>query len=100
MPQIVLTEEQARIVAEASGAVEVHDTNGQILAFLQPLDPHEVEAIFRLRRQRASGTQEPGVPSTRVQAMLRKFEEIDRSEGITQEKVDEILRRVCAGEEP
>jgi hypothetical protein len=100
MPQIVLTEGQARIVAEALGAVEVHDATGQILAFLQPLHPQEVEAILRLRRQRASGTREPGIPLARVQAMLRKFEEIDRSKGITQEEVGEIVRRVQAGEEP
>ncbi len=30
--------------------------------------------------------------------MLRRFEEIDRTEGMTREKMEEILRRVKAGE--
>src|SRR5437588_6833140 len=98
MPEIILTEEQARVVAGASGTVEVRDPHGQLLAFLQPLHPKEVEAILRVRQRRASGKTEPGIPSARVQAMLRKLEEIDRREGITEEKMKEVLRRLRAGE--
>jgi hypothetical protein len=37
MPEIVLTEEQARIVAEATGPVTVRNPAGEIVGFIHPL---------------------------------------------------------------
>jgi hypothetical protein len=94
MAHIVLTEEQAKALAETRETVEVRDAQGQVLALLQSLEPQEVEALHRLRKRRASGSSEPTIPSARVQAMLRKLGEIDQQEGITQEKVAEVLRNI------
>ncbi len=45
MPHIVLTEEQARIVAEAKNGVEVYDSEGEVVAFLKRLSPDESARI-------------------------------------------------------
>lgn len=98
MQRIQLTEEQTRILAEAKGEnVEVYDSNGQLVSFLKWFEPMDAEEVARYLRRRGLPKQ-PGIPSERVQAMLRKFEEIDRTEGMTREKMEEIVRRVKAGE--
>lgn len=97
MQRIVLTEEQSRILAESKESVEVYDSTGQLVSFLKWFEPVDAEAIARHLRQRGL-PKEPGIPSERVQVMLRRFEEIDRTEGMTREKKEEILRRVKAGE--
>jgi hypothetical protein len=97
MPQIVLTEEQARTLAEAQGPVEVLDPQGKPVASLQRFDAHDIEAIERYKRNRGK-PRPPGIPSERVQAFLRKLHEIADREGIDEAKVRELLRRVRAGE--
>jgi hypothetical protein len=97
MQRIVLTEEQSRILAESKENVEVYDSTGQLVSFVKWHEPREAEVIARYLRQRGL-PKEPGIPSERVKAMLRRFEEIDRTEGMTREKMEEILRRVKAGE--
>lgn len=99
MSQIVLTEEQARVVGVATGSVEVSDPQGRLVAFLEPLDPREAEAIRRHRQRRTSATLEPTIPSAHIQAMLRKLEEMDQREEITEEGVKDVLLRLRAGKE-
>lgn len=97
MQRIQLTEEQSRILAESKDNVEVYDSNGQLVSFLKWFEPMDAEEVARYLRRRGLPKQ-PGIPSARVQAMLRKFEELDRTEGMTREKMEEIVRRVKAGE--
>src|SRR5579875_1366125 len=98
MQRIQLTAEQSRILAEAKGEnVEVYDANGQLVSFMKWLEPMDAEEVARYLRRRALPKQ-PTIPSERVQAMLSRFEEIDRAEGMTREKMEEIVRRVKAGE--
>lgn len=98
MQRIQLTEEQSRILAEARGEnVEVYDSNGQLVSFMKWFEQMDAEEVARYLRRRGLPKQ-PGIPSARVQAMLRKFEEISRTEGMTREKMEEIVRRVKAGE--
>jgi hypothetical protein len=97
MSHIVLTEEQVRAVVTASGAVEVRDTQGRILAFLQRLDPTLAETIVECKRRLASPG--PRIPSEQVQAHLRKLEESRQREGMDREKMLDLLRRLRAGEE-
>jgi hypothetical protein len=96
MPHIVLTEEQARVVREAKGIVDVRDEQGKPLASMRVLTPLDLELIEQHKRSRASSA--PSIPSARVQAFLRKLQELDETEGVDQAKVDELLRRVRAGE--
>jgi hypothetical protein len=96
MPHIVLTEEQAAILSQAKGPVEVRDTEGRPLASITVLTPEDREAIERHRNR--PGTPQPGIPSEAVQAMLRKMHELERSEGVDEAKVKELVRRTRAGE--
>jgi hypothetical protein len=50
MPHIILTEEQARVVVEADGAVEVRDRDNRLLASLTPLSADQLGAENRTRR--------------------------------------------------
>jgi hypothetical protein len=97
MPHIVLTEEQASVVAESTRDVEVLDPRGQILAFLKPLDPVLAETILECQRRHASSV--PRIPSEQVQAHLRKLDEIRQREGMDRDKMLDLLRRMQAGEE-
>jgi hypothetical protein len=96
MPYITLTEEQARVVAGNPGSVEVRDPEGRLMAFLEPLNPDLAEIVEECRRRRADPG--PRIPAENVEAMLRKFEEIEQNGGLTHKKMDEIVRRVQAGE--
>lgn len=97
MQRIQLTEEQSRILSESKENVEVYDSEGKLVSFLKWFEPMDAEAIARHLRRRDL-PKEPSIPSERVQAMLRRFEEIARTEGMTQEKMAEVVRRVKAGE--
>jgi hypothetical protein len=96
MPQIVLTEEQARVLTQAHGPVAVQYPQGRTLATVTALDPSEVVAIERSKEALAAGG--PGVPSAEVQAHLRRLEEISQREDLDEDKMLELLRRMRAGE--
>jgi hypothetical protein len=95
MPHITLTEEQARVLTEAQGPVEVRDARGQALASVTPLSPGDIEAIQQNKLALASG--EPAIPGERVQALLRKFDELDQHGGLDEAKAEELLGRLLAG---
>ena len=95
--QIILTSEQARIVQEAKEAVEVRDPLGRILSFLQPMDSLDVEAVYRHRSTR--NQPRLTVPAAKVQAHMRRLEEIRQTEGMNKAKMDDLLKRMQAGEE-
>ena len=97
MRRIVLTEEQARILAEAGGPVDVVDTQGRPVASMRLLTAADLEAIERFKRRKPSD--EPGVPSEQVQAHFRRLEEIRRHEELDLPKVLDLLRRMRAGEQ-
>lgn len=92
MPQIVLTEEQTRILAAAGGSVDVVDSQGRPVASMRLLDAADLEAIQRYKGHR--GKRERGIPAEQVQAFLRKLHEVADREGIDEGKVEEMLRRV------
>ena len=97
MPQIILTDEQARILREAKEAVEVRDPLGRILSFLQPMDSLDAEAVARHRNTRNQPRET--VPAAKVQAHLRRLEEIRQAEGMDEVKMRDLLGRMQAGEE-
>ncbi|MFO0850227.1 MAG: hypothetical protein U0871_16970 [Gemmataceae bacterium] len=63
MPEIVLTDEQARVLAEADGAVTVRDPAGRPVG---SLDPADAKAIQRHLARKASGAPEPTFTSEQV----------------------------------
>ncbi len=96
MSHIVLTEEQARVLAGADEGVELRDARGRTLAFFKPFSPEEAENIAEAKRRMHSPG--PRVPSARVTAMMAKLNELDREGKATKENVEEVLRRSQAGE--
>jgi hypothetical protein len=97
MSHIVLSEDQTRVLAEATGSVEVRDNQGQLLAFLTPLGPDLAATILECKQRHAAPG--PRIPSEQVQAHLRRLEEIRQREGLDRERMLDLLRRMRAGEE-
>jgi hypothetical protein len=98
MAQIVLTEEQARVLAKAEGPVEVRDSQGRALGSATPLRPADVEAIRQSKL--ALPSREPPILGEKVQALLQKFDEVDQREGLDETKAEELLRQLFVGEQP
>ncbi len=66
MPEIVLTEEQAKQLARAVAPVEVKDTSGRVVGYLDPLPTPEFIAEMKLRAARGG----PKYTGVAVLAML------------------------------
>ena len=98
MSHIVLTEEQAQVVTQASESVEVRDPAGRKLAFLTVMSPQDAAVVLRYKQTRHLPKQ-PGIPAAQVQAHLRRLEEIRQQEGMDKAKMHDLLRRMQAGEE-
>lgn len=96
MSHIVLTEDQARILAESTGPVEMRDPQGRTLACVTPFDPVEREMLERARQSIAAGGKR--IPSARVRMFLQRLHEMEKSEGIDEAKVKELLQRTIAEE--
>src|SRR3954447_6617152 len=120
MSHITLSEEQVRILREAPGPVEVRDLEGRVLGafhrtptregppvevrdhdgrllgWFEAPDPALAETVAECKRRLAAAG--PRVPSSQVKAFLRKCSEIDQAEGMTQARMDDLVRRAIAGE--
>jgi hypothetical protein len=97
MTPMILTEDQARLVALVAEPVEVRDTTGKFLGVFSPVSPADAEAIGQVRQARAAGG--PRIPSAQVQAHLRRLNEIRRTQPMDEAQMLELLRRMQAGEE-
>jgi hypothetical protein len=95
MPEVVLTEEQARIVEQAYGPVAVRDPKGNVLGHVEAkLSP---EMIAELKRRAASPG--PFYTGDQVQARLRALqEEWDRVGGFDEAYMRDFLDRLNAAD--
>jgi len=95
MAEIVLTDEQARIVAQAYGPVTVRNPNGTVLGhFEPPLTPEVIAELKRLARSPG-----PWYTSEQVQARLRALqEEWDRTGGFDKAYLQEFMERLNAAD--
>jgi uncharacterized protein YmfQ (DUF2313 family) len=95
MPEIVLTEEQAKLIAQAFDAVTVRDPNGKVLGRIEPkLTP---ELIAELKRRAASPG--PFFTGAQVQARLHALEEEwDRTGGFDEAYMHAFLARLDAAD--
>lgn len=91
MSEIILTEEQARIVAASCGPVAVRGPGGQVLGHIEPeLTP---EQIAELKRRAASPG--PFFSGAQVQARLQALQvEWDRTGGFDETYMNEFLARL------
>jgi len=92
MPQIVLTDEQARVMADATEAVELRTQEGHLLARLAV--PFEDE-IAKARRRLASS--QPRWSGTQVQALFQRLSEIRDAEGMDGAKLRQLLAKFRSG---
>jgi hypothetical protein len=91
MPEIILTEEQARVVREAKEPVILHDAAMTVRIVSEPYD---AVALANFHRQKASGVKPRGVSGDRVQEMFKALqEEEDRVGKLTPERAKEIAAR-------
>lgn len=96
MTQIVLTEEQARLAAQAQKALPVCDPQGRIMGRFEPLivTPEEIAEVKH--RAKSPG---PWYTSEQVQARLRALqEEWDRTGGFNEAYMHEFLERLNAAD--
>jgi len=70
MSHIVLTEQQARVVAAAGGVVEVHDSEGRPFASLRLLCPDNVEEAARNGGAQAGDAPPPSAATEQVPVEL------------------------------
>jgi hypothetical protein len=94
MPHIVLSEEQARVVAGASEVIELRDEQGKVLARIAP--PALAAEIAEAKQRLASGQRR--WPSAQVQALLAALTEIRARGGIDEARMREVMERFRAGE--
>jgi hypothetical protein len=95
MPELILTEEQTKILTQALGSVTVRDARGNLVGHLPvPLTP---EVIAELKRRAASPG--PWYTSQQVQARLTALqEEWDRTGGFDEAYMREFLARLDAAD--
>ena len=95
MIEIVLTDEQAKVVTGALGPVSVRDANGRLIGRLEP--KWTPELIAELKRRAASPG--PWYTGEQVQARLRALqEEWDRTGGFDKEYMRDFLARLDAAD--
>jgi hypothetical protein len=95
MPEIILTEEQAKLVAQATGPIAVRDPQGKWLGLL---DPKEAALVAEALAQR--GKPRKCIPGHKVQEHLRALQaEWDRLGGFDREYMLAFLERLRAEDE-
>ncbi len=94
--RLKLSEDQARIVLNAGGQIEVLDERGRVVGRLTPLSAEDIEMIEYCKQRRAN----PGkkIPSEQVTAHLQRLAEIAKTKTLDAEMVRDLIHRMQAGE--
>jgi hypothetical protein len=97
MKEVILTDEQAKVIADANGPVEVRDSAGTILF---QIDSTDARALADHRKRKQSGISEPGVPTEQVEAFLQRLEaEWNQSGPFDLARAEEIFSQMNVREE-
>ena len=92
MPEIVLTEEQVRVLTSATTAVLIRHPSG---AAVGVIDPREADIIEEAKRRLREEPQ--GLPAEKVQLMLAALQaEWDRTGGFDQDHMHAFLTKFRA----
>jgi hypothetical protein len=90
MREIILTEEQARIIAESQEIVVIRNSQGEEIT---TIDPINIKALLNHRKRGRS--KEPGIPGKHVHAHLDALEkEWDRSGGFDETYMLAFLKQL------
>jgi hypothetical protein len=88
MPEIILTEEQARVLREAKEPVILHDAAMTVRIVSEPYD---AVALANYHRQVLSGVKERGIPGDRIPALFAALQaEKDRVGHLDKARAKEI----------
>ncbi len=71
MPEIILTEEQAKIISTASEPIILTDAAGTVRIVSEP---HDAAALAEYHRCKVLGIEEKGAPSQKVASYLKAIE--------------------------
>lgn len=97
MKEIILTDEQARAIAEATGPVELRDAAGTVLV---KVDPADAQALAAHRKRKESGVTEPAIPAADVEAYLHRLHaEWEKSGPFDLSRAEEIFDQMNVREE-
>ena len=92
MHEIILTEEQTRVIADAKDPVEIRDAAGTILI---KIDPYDARALAEHRKRK--GKPVPGIPGRKVLAHLQALQtEWERTGGFDSEFMKAFVSRLRA----
>src|ERR1700677_1035550 len=93
MTEIVLNDEQVKLVEQAKGTLLARDTKGRVVGRIEP--ELTLEMIAELKRQAESPG--PWYTSEQVQARLRGLqEEWDRTGGFDEHRMKDLLSQMDA----
>jgi hypothetical protein len=92
MSHIVLTEEQARIVTQSAGPIEVRDREGKIVGCL----PSAQEQAIIAEAKRRLASDQPRYPAHVVESRLRKLAEAVERDGLDEAGALALLERLRA----
>ncbi len=96
MKHIVLNDEQMKVLAEAQRHVEVRDSDGHLVGYLQFIRFTQAEIEEAKRRLASPG---PWYTGAQVQARLQALEqEWDRTGGFDEAYMHEFLKRLDAAD--
>src|SRR5258708_36543131 len=93
MPQIILTEEQARIIREAREPVVLTDAVGTVRIVSEPPD---AVVLAEYHRDKMLGVEEEGIPSEKVSFYLKALaaERIRLGHPLDDAYIDEFIGRL------
>lgn len=95
MPHIILTEEQANVVAQAGTPVEIRAPNGN---WLGRIDPEEAALVAEIQRRR--GEPRKCIPAEKVEDHLRALQaEWDRTGGFDTQYMHAFLEKLRVKDE-
>jgi hypothetical protein len=91
MPEIILTDDQAREFSQAREKVVLRNTQGEMIGVLDPFDA----IALAEHRKRAGQPAEPGIPAEKIDHYLDLLQaEWDRTGGFDDEYMEAFLARV------
>jgi hypothetical protein len=95
MQELILTEEQAKVVAQASTPIAIRDPQGN---WLGRIDPREAAIVAEMLSRR--GMPQKRIPAHKVQEHMRELQaEWDRLGGFDQEYMHAFLEKLRVEDE-
>lgn len=94
MKEILLTDDQAKTLAESHEPVEFRHAAGTVVV---KVDPYDAQALASFRRHKSEGAKVPGIPGSRVREHLAALQaEWDRTGGFDRAHLHAILEKLHA----